>query len=220
MSYEKDITQKMKKGEEVSSRINIPILRYFWQASALAVRKKDLIPNFLGGVSILSSFSNNELRVLSKFMHVREFYPREVIFKEGDDGVGFYFILKGQVDIVADRLDSTSYRPKKVLAKKKSTTKAAEENYENIATLENYDYFGELALLESNSRRDVTAIAKDTTKLIGIFKPDMEELIELHPHVAAKLLQAISLIISNRLRLITDEIRALKVKLIKLDPNG
>jgi len=82
-------------------------------------------------------------------------------------------------------------------------------------SLEKYDLFGELALLQENSIRNATAVAKSDTILLGVFKPDLDDMILEQPIIAAKLLQAISMIVANRLFHLTQEIIQLKSKIEK-----
>lgn len=86
-----------------------------------------------------------------------------------------------------------------------------------VVSLDSGDYFGELALLQENSLRNASAISRDNTLLLGIFKPDVEELINIHPIIATKLLQSISIIIANRLYSLTKEARSMKQKLFELE---
>ena len=81
-----------------------------------------------------------------------------------------------------------------------------------------YDYFGELALLQENNFRTAT-LSRDNSQLLGIFKPDLEVLIDEYPIVATKLLQSISVILANRLFSITSEVRALKMKIANMEEN-
>ena len=83
--------------------------------------------------------------------------------------------------------------------------------------LEQGDYFGELALLQQNSIRSATVVAQNSAQLLGIFKPDMDELISRHPVVATKLLQSVSMIIAHRLFSLTEEMSRLQTKILQLE---
>lgn len=206
MSFEEKINEKITKKEELPIKINISILKYFWQASPLSRGGDGLIPKFLRGIRVLKNFSDNELRILSRHLHRRLFSFQEVIFNQDDNGVGFYFIFSGQVDIFSEnpqiKNHNESIRPDEV---------------DHIITLEKGEHFGELALLQENAVRPVTAVAKKNCELLGILKPDMEELINNHPTVGAKLLQSISIILTDRLSSIAIEMKALKHKIFELE---
>lgn len=201
MSYERDAKAKLDADSNFPEKIDIPILKYFWQSNPLFKSRVDSIPKFLRDVSVLSNFSDNELRVISQYFHHRFFENGEAIFKQHDQGMGFYLIFKGNVDIIVETRDKSD---KDNIAK-------------HIVSLDRHDYFGELALLQENSKRNASAIAQDSCQLLGLFKPDMDDLIHHHPVVATKLLQSISMIISNRLFSLTKEVMKLKSKIIELE---
>lgn len=200
MSYENEISEKIKNEETLPEKLDISMLKYFWQANPLSSRKGDNIPKYLRNIEVLKNFSDNELRILSQSLHLRSFENKETIFKQHDLGVGFYFIYMGNVDVIVD-----------------SNNKEEVEGSNYLLSLEKYDYFGELALLQENSSRNATVVSRGTTELLGLFKPDLDLLINNHPIVSAKLLQSISLIIANRLFSVTREVRELKYKLSQLD---
>jgi len=196
-SYEKEMHQKIESNSQLPDKLDISLLKYFWQASPLSGSRMDSIPKYLRKIDVLKNFSDNELRVLSQSMHLRVFTDGEVIFNQKDIGVGLYFIYSGQVDVKVEN---------------------EEDRNENIVlTLDKHDYFGELALLQEGSVRNATAVSRDTTQLLGIFKPDVEHLIESYPVVATKLLQSISVIIANRLYSVTQELKRTKYKLNQLE---
>jgi CRP/FNR family cyclic AMP-dependent transcriptional regulator len=196
MSYEKEISEKIKKSEDLPQKLDISMVKYFWQANPLSSSKGSNLPKFLRKIEVLKNFSENELRILSKFMHLRSFENKEVVFRQHDLGVGFYLLYSGHVDVIVD-----------------SDKEIDTERSNYLLSLERRDYFGELALLQENSARNATVIARGNTELVGIFKPDVEMLISNYPVVAAKLLQSVSLIIANRLFSVTREVRELKYKI-------
>lgn len=200
VSFEKEAREKKQKGEKLAEKIDISVVKYFWQASPLT-RREQTIPKFLRKVDVLKDFTDNELRLLSKYLHLRKFSEDEVIFDHKDFGIGFYFIYQGTVEISV--LDDPNKDSENTL----------------LLSLEKYDYFGELALLQDKSDRNARAIASDNCELIGIFKPDLEELIDEQPVVATKLLQSVSVILANRIHFLTNQIKDLKLKLSKKNPS-
>ena len=199
-SYEDEIKEKVEQGQDLPQKLDIGMLKYFWQSNPITGSKVDSVPKFLRKLDVLKNFTENELRILSKSLHTRQFNTGEMIFKQDDVGVGFYFLYSGYVDIIVEPQRN----------EERSEVK-------HIITLEKFDYFGELALLQQNSIRNANAVARDNCTLLGIFKPDMEELISAHPVVATKLLQSVSLIIANRLFSLTKEVRELKYKVSQLE---
>ncbi len=208
MSYEKDITEKIENNEPLPEKLEISVLKYFWQSNPIMGKKVDSIPKFLRRIEVLKNFTENELRILAKFLHVRKFNAGETIFNQGELGVGFYFIYSGYTDLTVE--DSEVYGESEVEGKRIG----------HIITLEKYDYFGELALLQQNSTRNASAISRQGCELLGLFKPDVDQLINIYPLIAAKLLQSVSLIVANRLFSLTREVQELKYKINTLEKNA
>lgn len=201
MSYEKEINEKIDSHQPLPDKIEISVLKYFWQSNPLVGGKTDTIPKFLRKIRVFDNFSENELRILTKFLHHRKFSPGETIFKQGELGVGFYLIFSGYTDVIIDPIAGDT----------------SNNNTRHILTLEKGDYFGELALLQETSVRNASAISRQGCELLGIFKPDIEELINAYPLIAAKLLQSVSLIVANRLFSLTKEVQELKYKVKSLE---
>jgi CRP/FNR family cyclic AMP-dependent transcriptional regulator len=199
MSYEKDIMEKVEKGEVIPDRLDIPLLKYLWEASPLSFKNKDTIYSYFKKVSVLNSFSDNEIRLFTKFLHRREFIANEVIFRQGDSGYGFYFIYEGSVDIFANHLNNSL------------------EHGDFVIRLERRQYFGEMGLLEDFNRRSATVIAHENTVLMGIFKPDLDKMLEDYPVLGAKFLRETALIMANRMGQLTREVMSLKKKVKDLE---
>ena len=89
MSYERDARAKRDADDNFPIKIDIPVLKYFWQSNPLFKSRSESIPKFLRNVSVLSNFSDNELRIISKYLHHRFFENGEAIFKQDDQGMGF-----------------------------------------------------------------------------------------------------------------------------------
>jgi len=139
-------------------------------------------------VPIFQDLDKRELKAVERILHHRLYMADELVFNEGDPGVGMYIILKGKILI-------TLGAEKKVLA-----------------MLANGDFFGEMALL-LESPRTASAISKETTSLLGFFQPDLFGLLETHPRTGNKILQRLAQMIAERLRLVNLENRQLKNKI-------
>jgi CRP-like cAMP-binding protein len=74
-----------------------------------------------------------------------------------------------------------------------------------------------LGLLEEFNTRNASAVAAEETVLLGVFKPDLEELLDQHPVVGAKFLREVSLILAARVSDLVREIMSLKKK---MNPQG
>jgi CRP-like cAMP-binding protein len=154
-------------------------------------RDDEDIYTVLKQVPIFQDMDKRELKAVERILHHRLYMADEVVFNEGEPGVGMYIVLKGKVLIALG-------------ADKKA-----------LAMLTNGDFFGEMALLLESSRT-ASAIAKETTSLLGFFQPDLFALLETHPRTGNKILQRLAQMISERLRLVNLENRQLKNKLNEL----
>ena len=133
----------------------------------------------LGEIPIFSDLKQGELREIERIVHVREYETGEAVFREGDIGAGMFVIAKGRIDIV---LESTE-----------------QDEPKRLATLEQSDFFGELSLLDKE-RRSATAKAAEPSVLIGLFRPDLLDLIDRNPRLGSKVLLSVARIIGERLR--------------------
>lgn len=197
-SYEKEIKEAGNDKIELTKKIDFSMMKYLWMANPLSGARKHSIPKFLRNVELLKNFSDNELRILAKYMHNRKFAEGEIVFREGEVGIGFYFIYSGTIELSHDDLGN-------------------EVSDEKFLTLEEFGYFGELALLQEGNQRTATAMARNKCELVGIFKPDLDNLIVRHPVIAAKLIQSISIALADRLYYLTNEASKLQKKLKQLE---
>jgi len=60
-----------------------------------------------------------------------------------------------------------------------------------------------MALMEDEVR-SAAALAKDHSRLLGFFRPDLETLIEINPSLGNKILQNLSKVVCTRLRKTND----------------
>ncbi len=197
-SYEQEVKDAGANKLEITKKIDFSMMKYLWMANPLSGARKHSIPKFLRNIELLKNFSDNELRILAKYMHNRKFAEGEIVFRAGEIGIGFYFIYSGTIELSHDDLDS-------------------EINNEKFLTLEEFSYFGELALLQEGNQRTASAIARNKCELVGIFKPDLDNLILRHPIIAAKLIQSISIALADRLYYLTNEASKMHKRLLKLE---
>ena len=198
MSYENEMKDRIARGETAGERLDIPLLKYMWDSSPLSFLKKESYHDFFKKISVLNSFTDNEVRLFTGFLHRREFMANEMIFKQGDSGYGFYFIFSGAVNIY-------------------SSSAPTEELGEFVIKLEKHQYFGEMGLLEEFNRRSASVTAAENLVLLGIFKPDLDRMLQIYPVLGAKFLRETALIMANRMGQITREIIALKKRIKELE---
>ena len=145
---------------------------------AKEANKKDIY-SLLTNVPIFRGLSKGQLREFAKIAHSREYEAGEVVFWKGEPGVGMYIIQNGSVSVfVGDDPAQPDYV---------------------FATLGDGDFFGELALLD-DSPRSASVLADKSTKLIGIFRPDLFSLFERRPKLGILVLTQLAQMVGERLK--------------------
>lgn len=154
---------------------------------------------------LFKDLSTSELEIVYKIMNPRSFRAGEVIFKQGDCGVGMYIIISGNVSIFLDEvLENQEIR----------------RNF--ITKLSRGDFFGESSLVIENGNRSASVIAKDDCQLLSFFYPDLKEIISKYPKTGNKVLMRLGEVLGTRLResnkkiiSLISEVETLKKELLK-----
>ena len=142
-------------------------------------------------VPLFKNMKNSSLREFEKLLHRRTYKADEAIFWEGEPGVGMYIVQEGTVAIYKG---------------------SSENEREELAKLAHGEFFGELALLDE-SPRSATATALEDSTILGLFRPDLLELIDRKPRLGNKFLFNLSLLIGERLKHTNEELQTLWDKL-------
>ncbi len=150
---------------------------------------------FLARVQVFSELEKNDLLYLEKLIHVRSYHPGETVFEQGDPGSGMYIIRNGRVSIF---------------------TRDDNGGEEELTVLGPGDFFGETTIA-SPAPRTFSAKAKETTELIGLFRPELLSTAEKRPEIANRILFGLIHVISERLQTATVEIRHLQLQLQAAD---
>lgn len=122
---------------------------------------------------LFETTSRRTLRHLVNEMYHRHYQDMEPVFERGDPGLGMYLVLEGRVAItVDDKL---------------------------LAELSVGDFFGEIALM-GDERRTASARAIGDTRLVGFFRPALQEWVERQPQMGAQFLLQLGQVLAERLR--------------------
>jgi len=136
---------------------------------------------------LFSTLTPKELQYLSRVVYERVYQPDESIFQQNDRGYGMYLIGKGRVAI-----------------------KSSAHDGENLVTILNKgSFFGELSLVDPDNIRTATAVAMTKTVLIGLFKPDLMEILGRKPEMGVKIMLQLATVIGRRLNETTEKITLL-----------
>ncbi|MBX7230726.1 MAG: cyclic nucleotide-binding domain-containing protein [Bdellovibrionales bacterium] len=157
---------------------------------------KDLM-HILSENYLFETLSKSELKFVKEMVHVRNYRPGEVVFRQGEIGVGMYLIASGSVDILVEGIPAEKLEKQTVF----------------VTRLGAGDFFGELSLVEENGRRTATAVSSIETKLIGFFKPDLLEIVERNPSTGVKIVTRLSEVLGKRLKETTVKVTELKREL-------
>src|SRR3954447_1067421 len=122
----------------------------------------------LGGVSIFSGLTEEQLAELASVAVPRRWTSGEVIFREGDSGNTCYVVQDGSVRVTRNHSDGRTI---------------------TLAELRPGDLFGELAMFDSE-RRSATVEAVEDTTGVALLAGDMHRLLLRHPEISIKLLSA------------------------------
>lgn len=140
----------------------------------------NIIP-VLRTVPLFEGLDFRDLKKIELIVHERTFMPDEVVFHERQPGTGMYIIKKGLIKL----------------------TKTSNGEKTKIAELGEGEFFGEMSLLEDYPRSaQATAVVK--TELLGVFRPDLFDLLERNPRLGSKILLKLSQRLANRLRKTTE----------------
>lgn len=139
-------------------------------------------------VPFFSQLKKGELREFKRILHHRYFKKGEIIFYESEPGVGMYVIENGKIGIYKN-FDL--------------------ESKEELAILRSGEFFGEMALLDE-SPRSASAVALENTSVLGLFRPDLFNLINRNPKLGNKTLLKLAQMLAERLRLSNDELQEVK----------
>jgi len=152
-------------------------------------KEGNIIP-VLRKIPIFEELTFRDLKKIELIVHERTFIPDEVIFYERQPGTGMYFVKKGLIRL----------------------TKTLDGERVRIAELAEGEFIGEMSLLEEYPRSaQATAVVK--TEVLGVFRPDLLDLINRHPRLGSKILMEFSKRLANRLRRTTE----MKVEEVELD---
>jgi CRP-like cAMP-binding protein len=147
-------------------------------------KEGDILP-VLRTIPIFEGLGFNDLKKIELIVHKRTFMPNEIIFYERQPGAGMYIIKRGLIKL----------------------TKTVNEERVKISELKDGEFFGEMSLLDDYPR-SAEATAVEKTEALGIFRPDLFDLIESNPKLGYKILLRLSKRLASRLR----ETTAMKLK--------
>ncbi len=128
----------------------------------------------LAAVPLFERFNDEERQLLASQLDEVEFQPGQLIFRRTDPGGAIFIVASGEVEVFIE--DSTGSRIV-------------------FETVKAGDFFGELSLLDGESR-SASAQALKPTRALRVDRSDLEQLFARHPTAAMDVLA----VITRRLR--------------------
>ena len=139
-------------------------------------------------LTVFRDLTERDLEIVQQYLRYAAFKKSDTIFREGDPGDKFYFILYGEVSILASI--SSGGRKKR------------------LTTLGAGLFFGDMAVLE-NKPRSATVQAVTDLEVVCMTVDDFQQLIDREPDIGSKILLGIARELSYRLRYTSMEVRVL-----------
>ncbi len=157
-------------------------------------REKKVIIETLGQLPAFEGLSKNDLAQVERVTHERRYKAGEPVFDEKMPGAGMYIVLSGEV--VIEKL-------------------IGDDNKIELATVGEKCFFGELALIDEMPR-SAGARAKIDSVLLAFCKPDLENLLEHNPGLAARIVRNVAKMICRRLVETNNRMEALETRISTL----
>lgn len=132
-----------------------------------------------------------ELEEVAKIMFERDYQEGESIFEQGQPGAALFIIQSGTVSVEITHPNG---------------------DVDKITQLGRHAFIGELALLDE-SPRSASAVAHVPTKVLSLFRSDLDKLQKEHPVIASEIYRSLAAIVGSRLKSTNEllEKRQLKV---------
>lgn len=143
--------------EKKGAAIRHPALAKFYYLQKKREDSARLL-NQLSKVELVRSLPPEDMEGVLTCVEPVEFAQGDILFRQGDPGNALYLINEGQIDIVT----------------------GSDGDRKTIATLGAGQSFGEMALLNNDSRT-ATAVAAENTQLLKIGKDQFDALMEISP---------------------------------------
>ena len=126
--------------------------------------------SILGDVPLFKDLDESYLKDISEMFITARVPASRTIIEQGDEGYRFYIIIRGKVAV---------------------TVTDDDENTLHVATLEDGDYFGEIALI-ARTDRTATITADTDLRCLGMTSWDFRPLVESNGKIAWKLMRALA----------------------------
>lgn len=135
------------------------------------------IADLLDELELFKHFSFGELKILSRYMVIRDLKKDEVVFNEGDTGDSMLILVEGSLAII----------------------KGGEHGRHLLSYEGKGRVVGEMALLDSE-RRSATCVASSDCVLLTFSSDSLDQLSRDSPAIAYRFMSTLARLLSRRLR--------------------
>ncbi len=142
------------------------------------------ISDMLIECKLFSHLPYAEVETVSSHFGILEIKKGETIFKEGDDGTFMCIVYSGRVSIIKSDQNG------------RAVVMASEGAGHTL---------GEMAVLDGE-RRSASCVAENDCVLVTLSRKAMDEMLETHSHIGAKILRAIAVSLLRRMRMTTGKL--------------
>jgi CRP-like cAMP-binding protein len=148
----------------------------------LTDRSKDArvrsVAELLRRTALLCDLPSAVLLDLAEVAHERRYARDEILYYQGDPGLGLYVVRSGRVRLLAD----DSYGGAQL---------------QEVRVMEEGDYFGDLSVVSALSRRE-TAQALTDAEVVGLFSPSLRGLTRRAPSSSAAFYEGLARNLAER----------------------
>ncbi|MHB8771382.1 MAG: Crp/Fnr family transcriptional regulator [Syntrophales bacterium] len=131
-----------------------------------------------------SEFPWKEIEILARYLAISRIAPGTTIFQEGTIGKRMCILVDGSVNVVKND---------------------AHGHHKVLTAITTGKAFGEMTLFDGEPR-SASVLAAGPTTLLVLTKENLDQLLDDHPRLGAKLLFKLGKVISQRLRMTTGQL--------------
>lgn len=141
-----------------SSQVKVMLIKNGWERTE---EELAVISRVLSSLKCFSRYSSYVRKELAKIIAFESFENGRVVVRQGDIGYSFYFIIQGSVLVEVQDKGSKS------------------KSNHIIGELGPGSSFGELALINQDSRRRATIVCKQNCEFLIVDKPDFDTILRI-----------------------------------------
>ena len=183
----------MKQTQRLTADEKKTAMRIFWglvrQNNRNALEQDKI--KFLKRIPFFEKLKKHQLDEVAQVIYEREYREGEYVFEVDQPGAALFIIQTGEISV---EIHDANGEPTQ------------------LATLNKNAFFGELALLDE-APRSASARALVPTKVLALFRRDLDQLSTTNPDITTNIYKSLATIIGNRLKA-TNELIGRKIKAV------